>query len=231
MSGLNTTGRPRSCKHKDTFRLKTVPPDTVVRERIAWWLAPAFFASGFAALLYQVVWQRVLFAGFGINVEAVTIVVSAFLAGLGIGSLAGGLLSTRESRTLLRIFAAVEASIGIYGLASVRIFRGLAEFAAGMSPVASGTLTFVLVLIPTIMMGFTLPLLVAYSVRENGNVGSSVGQLYFINTAGSALASLAAAAFMLGSLGESRSVLVAALLNIAVALFVLLQSMKRAGGN
>lgn len=211
--------------------METVPRKTAVRERIEWWLAPAFFASGFAALIYQVVWQRVLFAGFGINIEAVTIVVSAFLAGLGIGSLVGGRLSTRDSRHLLRIFAAVEAAIGFYGLVSVTLFRGLAEYATGMSQVVTGTLTFALVLVPTVMMGFTLPLLVAYSVRENGNVGSSVGQLYFINTAGSALASLAAAAFMMGALGQSRSVLVAALFNITVALFVLMQSFRTPGSN
>ena len=191
--------------------------------RVPLWLAPAFFASGFAALIYQVVWQRVLFAGFGINIEAVTIVVAAFLAGLGIGSLIGGRLSTRESRSLLLAFAAIEMSIGAYGLISVRLFRILADITGGMSHTLTGVLTFLLVLIPTTMMGCTLPLLVAYAVRRNSNVGSSVGQLYFINTAGSALASLAAAAFLMGALGESRSVLVAAMLNIAVALFVLAQ--------
>jgi predicted membrane-bound spermidine synthase len=194
--------------------------------RVSWWLAPAFFASGFAALIYQVVWQRVLFASFGINIEAVTIVVTAFLAGLGLGSILGGKLSTRGGTLLLRYFAAVELSIGVYGLLSVRLFRWLAEFAAAMSQLSSGSLTFLLVLIPTVMMGFTLPLLVAYAVRQNGNVGSSVGQLYFVNTAGSALASLAAAAFMMGALGESKSVAVAAGINIAVGLFVLLQSMR-----
>jgi predicted membrane-bound spermidine synthase len=205
----------------------TATHDETPARPIAWWLAPAFFASGFAALIYQVVWQRVLFAGFGINIEAVTIVVSAFLAGLGIGSLAGGKLSIGNDRALLRIFATVEMSIGAYGLISVRLFRTLAEYSGTMSQLTSGTITFVLVLIPTIMMGFTLPLLVAFAVRQNGNVGSAVGQLYFVNTAGSALASLSAAAFMMGALGESRSVLVAAALNIAVSLFVLLQSLKQ----
>jgi predicted membrane-bound spermidine synthase len=194
--------------------------------RISWWLAPAFFASGFAALIYQVVWQRVLFASFGINIEAVTIVVTAFLAGLGVGSILGGRLSTRGGTLLLRYFAVVELCIGVYGFLSVRLFRWLAEFASGMSQLSSGSLTFLLVLIPTVMMGFTLPLLVAFAVRQNGNVGSSVGQLYFVNTAGSALASLAAAAFMMGALGESKSVAVAAGINIAVGLFVLMQSMR-----
>jgi predicted membrane-bound spermidine synthase len=195
--------------------------------RISWWLAPAFFASGFAALIYQVVWQRVLFASFGINIEAVTIVVTAFLAGLGLGSIMGGRISTRGAPVLLRTFAVVEFSIGTYGIFSVRLFRWLAEFASGMNQLGSGSLSFLLVLVPTMMMGLTLPLLVAFAVRQNANVGSSVGQLYFVNTAGSALASLAAAAFMMGALGLSKSVSVAAAINITVGLFVFAQSLRR----
>ncbi len=195
--------------------------------RVPVWLAPAFFASGFAALIYQVVWQRVLFASFGINIEAVTIVVTAFLAGLGIGSLAGGRVSKSEHVSLLRAFAAVEAAIGLYGLISVRLFRWLAGFAAALSPLSTGVITFTLVLVPTVLMGFTLPLLVEFAVRRNRNVGSSVGQLYFVNTAGSALASLMAAAFMMGALGESGSVMVAAVLNLSVAALVLSLSFAR----
>jgi predicted membrane-bound spermidine synthase len=184
---------------------------------ISWWIVPAFFTSGFAALIYQVVWQRVLFASFGINIEAVTIVVTAFLAGLGLGSLFGGAVSTRAARSLLLAFATVEASIGAYGLISVRLFRWTAEFAASLTSLETGMITFVFVLIPTFLMGITLPLLVAYAVRKNANVGLSVGRLYFINTAGSSLAALMSAAFIMRDLGEARSVLVAALLNFCVA--------------
>jgi predicted membrane-bound spermidine synthase len=113
---------------------------------------------------------------------------------------------------------------------SVSLFRWLAEFAPDMSHAAIGLLTFSLVVIPTVMMGFTLPLLVSHEVRKNGNVGSSVGQLYFVNTAGSAIASLAAAGFMMASLGETRSVFAAAVLNVAVATFVFLQSLRTTTG-
>ena len=61
--------------------------------RIPVWIPLVFCTTGFAALLYQVVWQRVLYSTFGVNVEAVTTVVTAFLAGLGVGSLAGGRLA------------------------------------------------------------------------------------------------------------------------------------------
>jgi predicted membrane-bound spermidine synthase len=213
----------------DSSSSKALPVATA--NPVPFWLAPAFFASGFAALIYQVVWQRVLFASFGINIEAVTIVVSSFLVGLGAGSLIGGRISTARDELLLRFFAIVEGSIGAYGLLSVRVFRWLAKFAADMTPFTSGLLSFVLILVPTMLMGVTLPLLVSFAVRQNHNVGESVGRLYFINTAGSALASLAAAAFMMGALGESKSVAVAATINIVVAATAFLLSLTRSSAS
>ena len=62
-------------------------------ERLDRWtriLCVLFFFSGFPALIYQLTWQRALFRIFGVNIESVTIVVTAFMLGLGLGSLAGG---------------------------------------------------------------------------------------------------------------------------------------------
>lgn len=176
-----------------------------------------FFFSGFAALVYQVVWQRSLFAIYGVNIESVTIVVAAFMLGLGLGSTGGGALSARPNAPLLRWFAAVEASIGLYGLASLHLFRAVGGLTAGASGAATFALTFALVLIPTSLMGATLPLLVAHAVKRSGNVGKSVGMLYFTNTLGSAVASFAAAVLLLGKLGQTKTVYVAALANFGVA--------------
>lgn len=87
-----------------------------------------FFLSGFPALLYQVVWQRALFAIYGVNIESVTIVVSAFMLGLGIGSLVGGLLSERPGMPLLLFFGAAELGIACFGVVSLRIFHYVALF-------------------------------------------------------------------------------------------------------
>ncbi len=176
-----------------------------------------FFFSGFAALVYQVVWQRSLFAIYGVNIESVTIVVAAFMLGLGLGSTGGGALSARPNAPLLRWFAAVELSIGLYGLASLHLFRWVGGLTAGASGIATFALTFALVLVPTSLMGATLPLLVAHAVKRSGNVGKSVGMLYFTNTLGSAVASFAAAVVLLGKLGQTRTVYVAALANFGVA--------------
>src|SRR5947209_13701883 len=62
-------------------------------------VAALFFCSGFPALIYQIVWQRALFAIYGVNVQSVAVVVSAFMLGLGIGRLVGGRLSGRFPRS------------------------------------------------------------------------------------------------------------------------------------
>ncbi len=51
------------------------------------WVYLMFFFSGFPALIYQIIWQRALFSIYGVNIQSVTVVVSAFMLGLGVGSL------------------------------------------------------------------------------------------------------------------------------------------------
>jgi predicted membrane-bound spermidine synthase len=182
------------------------------------WIFVVFLLSGFAALLYQMVWQRALYAIYGINIESVTMIVTAFMLGLGIGSLVGGIVSKDAKKPVLLYFSMVEAGIGLFGLASLQIFHAVGNVTLGMSAVPTFFVTFLLVLFPTMLMGSTLPLLVAHLVRENKNVGKSVGTLYFVNTLGSAFASAASVLFILGHAGESGSVRVAALLNVTVSL-------------
>src|ERR1700688_2731255 len=82
-------------------------------------VAVVFFISGMPALVYQLIWQRSLFTMYGINVEAVTVVVAGFLLGLGFGSLVGGYLS-RRPLNLLAVFGIVELIIGSFGISSLR---------------------------------------------------------------------------------------------------------------
>lgn len=182
------------------------------------WIYAVFLLSGFAALLYQVVWQRALYAIYGINIESVTMVVTAFMLGLGVGSLAGGIVSKDAKRPVLLYFSLVELGIGLFGLVSLPVFHAVGNVTLGMSAVPTFIVTFLLVLVPTMLMGSTLPLLVAHLVRENKNVGKSVGTLYFVNTLGSAFASAASVLFILGKAGQSGSIRIAALLNITVSL-------------
>ncbi|MSQ81579.1 MAG: hypothetical protein EXR77_01510 [Myxococcales bacterium] len=180
-----------------------------------------FLISGAAALLYQVVWQRSLFALYGVNVEAVTIVVAAFMLGLGLGSFAGGKLSKVPDAPLPLWFGLIEIGIGVFGLISLQLFHWVGDLTAGAEGLATFGLSFSLVVVPTLLMGSTLPMLVAYAVQSSHNVGKSVGMLYFINTLGSALASIAAAVLLLGELGQSGTVVLAAIGNLFVGGLVL----------
>ena len=184
-------------------------------------LYPVFLISGFAAILYQLVWQRALFRLLGTSSESVTLIVTAFMLGLGLGSLAGGGLSSKPGRPLALLFGLVELGIGAFGLISLPLFSWIAAETPEASGLSIGLIAFLAVLIPTLLMGATLPLLVAFLVRRSGNVGRSVGMLYFVNTLGSALGSLAAALWILGSLGQSGSVLLAAGINLAASLSVI----------
>ena len=181
-------------------------------------LCVLFFFSGFPALIYQLVWQRALFRILGVNIESVTIVVTAFMLGLGLGSLAGGWLSRRPGFPLLLLLATIEALTGAFGLVSLSIFESVGGFVLGSPLPVTALVTLALVVVPTLLMGATLPLLVGHLVRRSGNVGKAVGQLYYVNTLGAGVACLACAAALFPLLGMQGSVLVAVALNAAVAL-------------
>lgn len=184
-------------------------------------LFPVFVVSGVSALIYQMVWQRMLLMIYGSNSESVAMVVAAFLMGLGIGSLAGGWISQREGLPLVLLFSAAELGVGVYGLFSVALFQWVGAVTTGVDATMTGMLAFALVFLPTLLMGATLPLLVAQQVRTTGDVGDSVSWLYFVNTLGAGIGAFFAALWLLRSAGLSGSVQVAAGLNVLVALLVL----------
>ena len=86
-------------------------------------LSALFLCSGMPALIYQIVWQRVLFSIYGVNSQSVVVVVSAFMLGLGLGSLLGGRLSAKFPNHGTFLFACAELGVAVFGLASLRIFR------------------------------------------------------------------------------------------------------------
>lgn len=189
-------------------------------EEIAW-LTPVFLLSGAAALIYQVAWERVLYSIFGVNSEAITVLVTAFLLGLGIGSLTGGWISKRPGCAHLSWFAAAELSVGAFGAISIPFYHAVGNATLGMNRTSTAFITFLLVLAPTLLMGATLPLLVTYAVRITKSVGWSVGTLYHVNTAGSAIAAILAVTVLLPYAGLQRSVWFAVSCNIVVAIAVL----------
>ena len=196
------------------------------------WLAFLFLISGFAALIYQIVWQRALFTAFGVNIESITVIVSLFMLGLGLGSLAGGLLSKRFAGRAPLLFLLCELGIGLFGVASLPLIGGVSRLTLHGSPWTISLAVFALLFAPTLLMGATLPILVAHLYRFYHNVGRSVGLLYAINTIGSAIACFLTADLLFVLTGQQGAVRVAALCNLTVGVLVwrYARRLARAGG-
>src|ERR1700753_1321145 len=180
-------------------------------------LCALFFCSGFPALIYQLTWQRELFRIFGVNSESVTIVVTAFMLGLGLGSLAGGWVSRRRGVMLLPVLAALEIHSAAFGLISLSVFERVGELVVNWPLPAMAAVNLVLVIIPTLLMGATLPILVSHLVRRSGQVGGAVGLLYYVNTLGAGTACLVCAVVLFPFFGMHVAIYTAVAMNLAVA--------------
>ncbi len=181
------------------------------------WLLALFLWSGVAALAYQVCWQRVLFFSLGTDIESITIIVSTFMFGLGLGALAGGWLADRFPSRIVTMFAMAEAGIGLFGLLSPALIAGVADGLVQSSRAVVAAASFALLLFPTCLMGATLPMLIAHFLRYYASVGVSTGQLYFVNTLGAALGCLAVGFYGFNVLTIQQVIYCAAGINLLVA--------------
>ena len=185
-------------------------------------LAFPFFASGLAALVYQICWQRLLFVAFGADLQSITVIVSAFMLGLGVGALAGGRLADHLPEKIILLFAIAEVAIGVFGLLSPRLIAIVGDATMGYSMPVVALANFLLLLIPTSLMGATLPMLVAFLVKASKNVGVSIGGLYLINTLGAALGAFATGFVVFHYLDLIDTIHAAAILNFTASAVVLL---------
>jgi MFS family permease len=154
----------------------------------------AFFASGFAALLCQVVWQRMLGVFAGSDTVSAALVVGAFLLGLGLGSILGARVADRLSpaRALLG-FALCESGVAIFALLSKPfLYDFLAIGLAGVvdAPAVVFALCFAGLVLPTTLMGASLPLLSRAVATSIDTVAQRIGWLYGLNTLGAGLGAL-----------------------------------------
>ncbi len=187
-------------------------------------LFAVFAVTGFSALTLQVVWQRVMTLHAGVDLFSFTTVVAAFLAGLGVGSLLGGVLADRIGpRRSLLAFAASNAGIGVFAWFSLWLFYDVYKSAV---PHLDGTLAafafhFVLLVIPTTLMGLSLPLVSRGLVDRIEEAGPMVGRLYAVNTLGAGLGAGTSGWILIGSLGFVGVVRLAGTLNLLAAVSIL----------
>jgi spermidine synthase len=206
----------------------------VVRLRL---LFPLFFASGACGLIYQVVWMRALALTLSVTVYAVTTVLCAFMGGLALGAWLAGRRADRLARPLL-VFGLVEIGVGMTGLVTPRLvlelgpaYGWLAANLGGSGPLLLLLLRFAfaaaLLLVPTTLMGMTLPLLSRAAIERDGEVGRGAGGLYGVNTLGAVAGCLAAGFALIPELGLTGTSSAAAAVNLAVGL-VAVASARRA---
>lgn len=180
-----------------------------------------FFLSGCAALIYQVMWQRMLFTIFGVDLESITIIVSVFMFGLGIGGWFGGWLADRFSKQLLILYILLEFCIAIFGFLSPYWIGSLGNRLFSTNAFITTGVSFLLLSIPTILMGATFPLLVVHINTFNQHIGRSVANLYCLNTLGGATGAYLSGFILLYSLDVVACVNRAALLNLFIAFVAL----------
>jgi predicted membrane-bound spermidine synthase len=198
----------------------TSPPGTPPRH----FVTALFAVTGFSALCLQVVWQRVISIHGGVDLFSSATVVAAFMAGLGLGNLVGGTLADRlGARRSILAFALANLGIGLFGWASIAIFydgyRALASNVQSLP--AAFAFHFALLVVPTTLMGLSLPLLTRAVVRNIAEAAPVVSRLYAANTLGAAAGAALGGWVLLGTLGFDGTVRLASSLNLVAAVIVL----------
>jgi spermidine synthase len=200
------------------------------RQNVAWAILLCFFASGMSGLIYQVVWVRELVLVFGATTFAVSTVLTAFMGGLALGSFYFGRRSEKIQRPL-RLYGLLEIGIGLYGLAVPFIFSALPSIYQPiwqwlqLSFFALSIVRFIfaglVLILPTALMGATLPVLSSYYARDAHRIGLRVGSLYALNTFGAVFGAAATGFALIPFLGMRATTALAAAINIILGIVAL----------
>lgn len=188
------------------------------------------FGSGAAALVYQALWVKQLALVVGIDVHAVTTGVSAFFAGLALGSAAFGSVADRSERPL-RIYAGLEIAVAVLGVTTTWAFARVAPLFVATQESAgllAWALPFVLIGVPAFLMGGTLPALMRARAPAEDEIGASGGTLYAANTAGGIVGALLVPFALVPALGVQGSARGAAALNLVLGALALAWSHRPA---
>jgi spermidine synthase len=181
--------------------------------------------SGFAALVYQILWMRQLGLVFGNTAHAAALTLGIFFLGLATGSACWGWLSPRLAHPL-RSYAWLELGIGLSGilcLPLLHLYRAIypslySQFDADWLWLAKALLALVMVFPGSFLMGGTIPLMGKFLIRRQLAFGRITASIYGLNTLGAATGAFAAAFLMLPYLGFRLSCLTAVAISVAVAL-------------
>jgi spermidine synthase len=197
-----------------------------------------FFLSGITGLTYEILWTRMIVKIIGSSPFAVSIVLTVFMGGLGLGSFLAGrrIDRVREPLRLVRIYGVLELCIGSYGIVLPLLLAAFAPLYAEIYNrlfdhfLPYNLLTFVgcalLLIIPVTFMGATLPILSRFFITSLSRVSSRVGWLYGLNTIGAAVGSLLCGFWLIDFLGVRGTLLLAVAVNVVIGTACILAGAK-----
>ncbi len=187
-----------------------------------------FLFSGISGLIYEVLWTRMFSLVLGTTVYAVATVLGVYMGGLALGSWFFGRIVDRPGANGFRLYAWLEGAVGVYAFIlpflidfSDEIYKMawpfLSESFAGQMTLRLGLAVMILI-VPTTLMGGTLPALSRYLVRGRDRSGVEIGTLYAVNTLGAVIGCFITGFFLIELLGVRMTLTTAAILNLTVAL-------------
>lgn len=189
-----------------------------------------FFLSGVAGLIYEVVWAKELALFLGNTAQAHTVVLATFMGGLALGYFLFGRIADR-TQSALNLYGWMEIGIGLSGALFAPLLGRAGELYISMvsrfgfdSYLTLGLkfgLAVLLLLVPTTLMGGTLPVLSRFAVRSLALVDKEVAHLYCVNSLGAVLGSLFAGLYLIPRLGLNLSIIVAVAMNLLAGLVAL----------
>lgn len=186
-------------------------------------IALALFASGFSSLICQVTWQRVLTQTIGVDAVSMAIIVTVFLAGLGLGAQVGARFCALHPNRLLSTYILIESAIGLFALVAVPVLRTANRWSGTLLP-ESFLIDFLVnaavLLSPTLLMGITAPLAIEIVSARRRDVCTSIGLFYGINTIGAALGALVAGFILIELLGLTATARLAGFIHLTAALII-----------
>ena len=185
-----------------------------------------FFLSGATGLVYELLWVRVLYQTFGSTIQSITTVVAAYMGGLGLGAWLLGRRADRDPRPAA-LYGMLEIAIAVFGLISPlvlgvahRLYLGIAgalQLTGATSVALRFGLALVVLLVPTTLMGGTLPVLTrTFMGSDRGQLKRSLGLLYGLNTLGAVVGTALAGFFLIELVGIRASLWGTAAVNLAL---------------
>lgn len=190
-----------------------------------------FILSGATGLIYEVLWARMLGLVFGATTLAVSTVLAAFMGGLAVGSALAARFGSRI-RKPLSAYGWMEVGIALYALLVPYLFHWIDDLYALIWQASHPTylvfsfwrflLSSLILIIPTTLMGATLPVLAKAVLQASSHRATSVTRLYACNLGGAILGTLTAGFLLLPTLGISSTIIVAATINVLVGVTAML---------